>query len=738
MSKKRTVIISNRLPIRIEKHNDELIFLPSEGGLATGLGSIYKQGDNVWIGWPGYIPENEKEKQIITDKLAEMNLVPVFLSHEQLEGYYEGFSNEILWPIFHYRLSYAVFDQEYWMYYKQVNQLFHDTAVSLGLTLRDEIWIHDYQLMLLPKMIRKQHEMLSIGYFQHIPFPSDEILRSIPWRDELLMGLLGADLVAFHTFNDAQHFLNACSNILGLAYANNSIHLRDRNIYAEVFPMGIDFQKFDKLAQNSEVLDKAECLKQNFDNRKIILSVDRLDYSKGILERLKAYENLLRLYPELRDKIVLYMLVVPSRDTVDQYKALLNEIDRTVGHINSVYGLNEWTPIAYFYNSIPIEDLVALYVAADICLVSSLRDGMNLVCKEYIASKAHLKEGVLILSEFAGAAKELSESIQINPNSIDDITQAIHLAIYMPLDEQHKRMEKNIEIVRRFNIYHWVKIFFIRLREIKSKQKKRVTRQLKGAVLDDILQRYYEAERCLFFLDYDGTLVGFEKDAEKAVPTEQTYQLLDELQKRDHNQVVIISGRPHTTLNDWFGTKPYFLVAEHGAWSNYPEHVWESQPELSTRWKIPVKRIMHKFTNLTAGAHIEEKSYSLAWHYRRVQVGLAQMRSQELIERLRYLIPQYGLQLLDGHKVIEIKNSELSKGTAAMDIVQHFNPDFIFAIGDDSTDEDMFFELPDSAVTVKVGSRHSAAKYYIENQEDVNNLLSQFIRKGDKQTDQIK
>lgn len=729
MLKKRTIIISNRLPIRIEKHNGELLFLPSEGGLATGLGSIYKQGNNVWIGWPGYIPENKAEEKLIIDKLAPLNLIPIFLSKEELQGYYEGFSNEILWPIFHYRLSYAVFDKEYWMFYKQVNQRFSEAALALSLNLKDEVWIHDYQLMLLPQLIRQHHELVSIGYFQHIPFPADEIFRCIPWRDELLEGLLGADLVAFHTYNDAQHFLNSCINILGLSYTNNSVHLRDRNIYVEVFPMGIDFDKFDNLAQDPIIQEKSKSLKQNFRNRKIILSVDRLDYSKGITERLEAYENLLQVYPELRDKVVLYMLVVPSRDTVDQYKALLDEIDRMVGHINAVYGLNEWTPIAYFYNSLPVEELVALYVAADICLVTSLRDGMNLVCKEYVACKAHRTDGVLILSELAGAAKELTESIQINPNAIDDITQAIHLAIYMPADEQQKRMQKNVEIVKKFNIYHWVKIFFIRLREIKSIQKKRITRKIQPELRETLVKQYRSAKKRLFFLDYDGTLIGFEKDAESATPTSRIYKLLDELKDPAANQIVIISGRPHTDLDRWFGTKPYFLVAEHGAWSNYPEHRWTSKPDLSTRWKIPVRRIMHRLSYMTPGAVIEEKTYSLVWHYRRVQVGLASMRSQELIESLRYLLPQYGLQLLIGDKVIEVKNSELNKGTAAMDIVNHFKPDFIFAIGDDSTDEDMFFELPNTAVTVKVGSKSSAARYYVEDQEEAVEFLSHFVQK---------
>jgi trehalose 6-phosphate synthase/phosphatase len=612
------------------------------------------------------------------------------------------------------------------MYYKQVNQHFLDAALAMDLTLKDEVWIHDYQLMLLPQLVRQHNDQLSIGYFQHIPFPADEIFRSIPWRDELLEGLLGADLIAFHTYNDSQHFLSACVNILGLSNNNNKVDVRDRNAYIEVFPMGIDFDKFYKLAQDPAVTEKAESLKEHFQQRKIILSIDRLDYSKGIIQRLEAIEQLLQSYPELQEKFVLYMLVVPSRDTVPQYKSLLDEIDRMVGHINSVYGSNEWTPITYFYQSLPIEDLTALYVAADICLVTSLRDGMNLVCKEFIACKAPSLNGVLILSELAGAAKELTEAVQINPNAIHDMAQAIHLAMYMPLDEQKKRMKKNVEIVRKFNIHHWVRIFFSRLREIKTIQKKRITRKINDDIKQKFIKQYKRYHKRLFFLDYDGTLVGFHKDADAAVPTEELYQLLDDIQSHPDNQVVIISGRPHTILEKWFGSKPYFIVAEHGMWTNYPDHDWHNKHNISTQWKVPIKRIMQKFVNLTPGASLEEKSSSLAWHYRRVQSGLGQMRAEELAENMRYLLSQYELQMLMGDKVIEIKSNKLNKGIAAVAITEHYKPDFIFAIGDDATDEDMFYELPHTALTVKVGNKNSAARYFVDDQKEAVALISVF------------
>ncbi|MDH5826784.1 MULTISPECIES: bifunctional alpha,alpha-trehalose-phosphate synthase (UDP-forming)/trehalose-phosphatase [Sphingobacterium] len=739
MYKKRTIIVSNRLPIRIERQDNELVFISSEGGLATGLGSVYKSDENIWIGWPGIIPLDTAEEEIITTRLAEFNLIPVFLTEEELKGYYEGFSNEVLWPVFHYRPSYAVYRTTDWETYISVNEKFCSVIARQNVQEKDEVWIHDYQLMLLPQMVRKSYPSIAIGYFQHIPFPNDEVFRSIPWRNELLNGLLGADLIGFHTFNDTQHFLNSCSHILGLNVYNNCLHAGGRSIFTEVYPMGIDYDKFAQLANSKPIQARAQEIKDYYKDQKIILSIDRLDYSKGILERLLAYENLLLTYPELKEQVLLYMIVVPSRDHVAQYKQLLDEIDRTVGHINAIYGSNEWTPIAYFYNSYPLEELSALYVAADICLITSLRDGMNLVCKEYIASKEN-SNGVLILSELAGAAKELTQAIQINPNATDQVTAAIYQALHMPVTEQRRRLQDSIDIVKKFNVRHWVRLFFNRLREIKVFQQNEMARRINTQTKESILDQYNRAKRRLFFLDYDGTLIGFQNDAAAAIPTRSLYDTLNMLQEDDASQVVIISGRPHETLDSWFANERYFLVAEHGAWSNYPTHKWQSGAILSTRWKIPVKHIMSKFANNTAGCVIEEKSYSLAWHYRKAQPGLGQLRALELVESLRYLVQQHGLQLLMGDKVIEVKNSELNKGKAAMDIVNSYKPDFIFAIGDDATDEDMFLELPSTAITIKVGNKKSAAQFYVDSQQEAIQLIEYFAynKNSQQQNDTVK
>src|SRR5690606_20107373 len=350
-----------------------------------------------------------------------------------------GFSNGILWPLCHYRPSYMVLKKEYWLSYCAVNEKFAKTALE-QLSPGMRVWVHDYQLMLLPALLREQLPDTSIGYFHHIPFPAMELFKMLPWREELLIGLLGADLVGFHTFENVDNFLDSCFVILNLPKSINQLKVKGRSVLVDVFPMGIDYNKYHTQATLPPTTQYADNLRDLYRDQKIILSVDRLDYSKGILQRLQAFEILLNDHPEWRQKIVLHMLIVPSRDQVGQYKKLRNEIDRTVGNINAVYGRPGWQPIAYYYNSLPFPELAGLYVAADICLITSLYDGMNLVSKEYLASKNNTT-GVLVISEFAGASRELSDALVINPYAIHQTGETLLRAIKMPKKEQQERLQ---------------------------------------------------------------------------------------------------------------------------------------------------------------------------------------------------------------------------------------------------------------------------------------------------------
>ncbi|MDM8177467.1 MULTISPECIES: bifunctional alpha,alpha-trehalose-phosphate synthase (UDP-forming)/trehalose-phosphatase [Olivibacter] len=718
----KTIIVSNRLPVKIVEENNELSFIPSEGGLATGLGSIYKEGNNIWIGWPGVDVQGEREQREVTQRLKSLNLIPVFLNKEEIKRYYEGFSNEVLWPIFHYLSTYANYNYQNWLAYVQVNQKFADIILR-ELNPGDTVWVHDYQLLLVPGLIRLKQPEVSIAFFNHIPFPSQELFRLIPWRKELLRGMLGADLLGFHTFDDVRHFLSAATHLLPIHADANRLRVENRIVLAEPFPMGMDSEKFSRLGNDPEVLAHIQNFKQNFNGKKIILSIDRLDYSKGIIQRLNAFELLLSKNPEYIEQVTLYMIVVPSRDTVPQYKRLKDEIDRLVGHINARFRTFEWHPIAYFYHGYPIEIISALYNVADVCLVTPMRDGMNLVSKEYVASRND-NTGVLILSEMAGASKELNDALLVNPNNISEIRKALITALNMPKAEMEERMKAMRAVVFKFNIKHWVKIFMNRLQDVKQMQKNSMANLVKASIRLAIQERYKAARNRLLLFDYDGTLVGFKKEIDEASPDLALYNLLDAFVADKKNTLVIISGRKHTTLEQWFGAKNYTLIAEHGAWKKNSVGDWEQVPGLSTNWKSEVQKLMEDYTDKTPGSFIEEKSYSLAWHYRKVQKGLGSLRANELMDNLQYHLNAYGLKMLDGDKVVEVKNADVNKGRATLNLLHDTDYDFILAIGDDRTDEDTFKALPEKAISIKVGSNVSAAKYYLEDQEEVRDLLT--------------
>ncbi|WP_257669337.1 bifunctional alpha,alpha-trehalose-phosphate synthase (UDP-forming)/trehalose-phosphatase [Parapedobacter tibetensis] len=730
----KIIIVSNRLPVKIMQDGDNFVIQPSEGGLATGLASIHEEGENLWIGWPGLSQEALGDLDPFTAKLNKLRLVPCYLNEEEINGFYEGFSNEILWPIFHYISMYANYDFNNWEIYKRVNEKFRDIILQY-VQPNDTIWIHDYQLLLLPGLLRTSLPEATIAYFQHIPFPSQELFRLIPWRRELLEGMLGADLLGFHTFDDVRHFVSSATRIAGIRSHSNRLEVDGRAVFVEPYPMGIDSERFSKLSADNDVLQGVSQLKENYKGQKIILSIDRLDYSKGILQRLEAFDLLLAENPDFHKKLTLYMIVVPSRDTVPEYQKLKDQIDRLVGQINAQYGSYDWYPIAYFYHSYPVKEIVTLYHTADICLITPLRDGMNLVSKEYVACKNDCS-GVLILSEMAGASNELIDALIINPNNIHDIRDAIIKALQMPEPEMKKRMEAMRSVVFKFNIHHWAKLFLNRLQEIRTMQTSTRARLVGDHVEQTMLSQYQRATSRLLLLDYDGTLVGFQNDIDKASPDEELYTILDALDADIYNHLVIISGRKHETLARWFAGKKYTLVAEHGVWIRESESDWQLRRGLSNAWKTEVAPLMESYADRTPGAFVEEKSFSLAWHYRKVQEGLGVLRASELKKSLRDFSSTGGLQLLDGDKVLEIRLAEVNKGRATLDILHGNTYGFILAIGDDSTDEDTFMALPPEAFSIKVGDAISAARFYMKRQTETRALLRKLANISKANTEQ--
>ncbi|MBC8109942.1 MAG: bifunctional alpha,alpha-trehalose-phosphate synthase (UDP-forming)/trehalose-phosphatase [Verrucomicrobia bacterium] len=727
----RLITISNRLPVSVKRIDEKLVYESSVGGLATGLSSTQSVRENFWVGWPGGTFDSPYDQMELRQKMSEKNMHPVFLSENDYEKFYEGFSNKTVWPLFHYFTQYTRYNKGYWDAYKRVNQQFCDEIVRIA-NADDIFWVHDYQLMLLPGMLRKKFPNATIGFFLHIPFPSYEIFRGLPWRQEILEGILGADLIGFHTYDYVRHFLSAATRILSLDHYLGRINLDNRVAEVDSFPMGIDFDKFAKAVYEKETIREIIELRQQFGDYKIMLSVDRLDYSKGILQRILSFERLLEEYPEYRGKVTLLMVIVPSRSGVDQYASLKEQIDEAVGRISSKFSTIRWTAIHYFYRSLPFHTLAALYYMSDIALVTPFRDGMNLIAKEYIASKID-QTGVLILSEMAGAAKELTEAILVNPNDINDIVKAMNQAITMPAEEQNTRNAAMQQTIKRYNVHRWTEVFLTHLKDSRTATEKIQRKQFDEQILQEITESYNQSEKRLLLLDYDGTLVGFQDEPQKASPDEKLLELLKNLTENPDNQLFVVSGRDKDTLQNWLGHLNLGIVAEHGVWTKYPLQEWSQAGILDQDWKPEIRQIMEYFVDRTPGSFIEVKDFSLVWHYRKVDTGLAEMRVHELIDTLAQYITAHRLQIMEGNKVIEIKNSGVNKGHAAGKLAERMPAgSFVLCAGDDYTDEDMFKSLANNAnaYTLKVGKGATAAKYNVKSNQEVLDLLHVLSEQG--------
>ena len=716
-------IISNRLPLKVSKSDNDFIYERSEGGLATGLGSLQDFTDRHWIGWPGIFSDDENDKVEISSVMLKENFHPVFLSEEQIVNYYEGYSNSMIWPLCHYFYTYIQYESKFWETYQEVNRLFCDEAIKL-LHPDDVVWVQDYQLMLLPSLLREKIDGISIGYFHHIPFPSYELFRVLPERAEILKGLLGADLIGFHIHDYMRHFIDASYRVLGLDCDLDEIHVGDRIVHVDAFPIGINFDLHYNAILDESVQEMAKKFRENFGNHKLALSVDRLDYSKGILHRLKGFSLFLERHPEYRGEVSLVMVVVPSRDKVDRYADLKTKIDEMIGALNGTYSSLDWRPVYYFYHGFPFDELMALYHIANFALVTPLRDGMNLVAKEYVAAK-HNNPGVLILSEMTGAAAELKEALIINPNDVEEIEGALVDAMLMPEHEQQKRLLKMQKTVSKQSVNKWANDFVSELNEIKKKNFLLQNKKIGEKELKQISELYKRGKRRLLILDYDGTLVPIVKLPELAIPEDQLIQTLKALAADKRNTVVISSGRDADFLDKWFGELGLNLAAEHGAFYKARDK-WQENSTTTFPRDGELLSIMHQIVDKTPGSRLEVKKTSMVWHYRNCDKWLADLREKQLINALMMPCARLNLQIMRGTKMVEIKTVGFNKGTEAIRLMEMGNYDFVMAMGDDITDEDMFHALPAEAITIKVGSISNQARFSMP-QHDTNNFLNSLM-----------
>ena len=727
----RLIIVSNRLPVSISKKKGKLEIQPSPGGLATALRALHTEKKVVFFGWPGYIPENSNEHKFIESTLREEHkCFPVFLTRREIDKYYYGFANRTLWPLFHYFTSYCTFEQSEWEAYQHVNQKFFKKIIQDS-AATDTFWVHDYHLMLLPHLLRSYFPQTDIGFFLHIPFPSSEIFRILLWRNEMLEGMLGADLVGFHTYEYARHFLSSVLRLLGHENEFGAISIEDRIVTVDNFPMGVDAQNIMALLREESVKNDIKKFQKTVGNkdRKVILSVDRLDYSKGIPHRLQAFESFLFRYPEWREKLVYIMLCVPSRTKVRDYALLKQEVESLVGRINGRFGNPGWMPVHYLYRSFPFERLLPLYAIADIALVTPVRDGMNLVAKEYVAARTD-DSGVLVLSGTAGAEAELGEALVVNVYSKEDIVEALLQALEMSEEEQTRRMRTMRQRIIDYDIHHWTRCFISgieKMRDLKAQREhQRLTDKWKRKLLSD----YQAAKKRLLMFDYDGTLISFAKKPEDAKPDVELKRLLLLLAKKRKNQLAIVSGRDRLTMEQWLGDISCTLVAEHGAWIRVDTHSsWKAQKNISTEWKSQVMPILITYEARVPGSLVEDKEFGLAWHYRKANPELGEIRSCELFDNLNEFLANTDLQLTHGKKVIEVRPGGVNKGQAAQNLFMKDAYDFVLALGDDWTDEDLFKALPDSGYTIKIGYGPTKARFFLDSPQSCRRFLHDLTKK---------
>lgn len=727
----RLIIVSNRLPVSVGTKNGKIIMAESAGGLATGLltylGALRKRradSDYLWVGWPGETISKELEEPVKT-KLASRKLYPVYLSSEEKNDFYNGFCNDTLWPLFHSFPSMISYKEEQWQVYKRVNQHFARELLKI-IRPGDIVWVHDYHLMLLPGLLReKAPKDVQIGFFLHTPFPVFEIYRLLPdgWRKNILQGILGADLVGFHTYDYKQYFLGCAQRILGYEHTIDKISLSTRRVRVDVFPVGIDFLRFYNAPVRPGVFREKQKLKKTVGGSKIILSLDRLDYSKGIEKRLKGFEVFLEKNPEWRKKVVLIMVAVPSRTEVPRYKEMKKEIDELVGRINGRFGSVDWTPILYQYRDILFEELSALYNLSDLALVTPLRDGMNLVAKEYVASRRD-QTGVLILSETAGAACELGEAILINPNHVGEISDALKQALDMPKALQREGNRLMQSRLRRYDIVHWGDDFLNQLAEFSQEEKKALSGKLfLTADRVCLLKEFESAKKRLLLFDYDGCLVPFAKYPFLAQPSRELLDILARLVALPHTTTAVITGRDRKTIEKWLAPCGVNLSAEHGVWIKERGKNWKMTKSFRDDWKESILPLMRIFVDRVPGSFLEEKQFSLVWHYRLANPELASWRAKELTSNLLNLTFNMNVQVVPGNKIVEVRTAGTDKGNIALYFMDRGKYDFVLGLGDDVTDEDLFRALPERAWSIKVGAGQTAARHIIEGPGEVLALL---------------
>lgn len=743
----RLIVVSNRLPVTVSKdESGDWNFRVSSGGLVSALAGVKNKIPFIWVGWTGVEIASSDQDLMKARFYDEMSCYPVFLTEEDANLYYNGFCNDVLWPLFHYVPLPIVssdgerkFDVKYWHAYSKANHRFADAVMQIYQP-GDLVWVQDYHLMLLPSLLRKRLPDVTIGFFLHTPFPSSEVYRILPVRNKVLQGVLAADLIGFHTYDYASHFLSVCTRILGLESSPRGVKLKDHFAYVGIFPIGIDPNAFLNAMQSTSVKKRILFFENKFHGKKVVLGVDRLDYIKGVPHKLMAFEILLATQPEWKNNVVLVQIGVPSRTEVDEYKKLISQTNELVGRINAQYGsVEQGSPIIFINQSISFDDLCALYAVADVALVTSVRDGMNLVSYEYVVCQQD-RHGVLVLSEFAGSAQSLSSAIRVNPWNIEELASALHEALTLPERERRLKHQRLFQYVKKHTAAYWAQSFVKELQQIERNIKSRDTTRMQSLlrVSADILPEMQIRHRRLLLIEYEGTLVEPVALPDLAIPSMSLLRFLHRLSSEPENFVYIVSGRSRQTLQNWFGELNIGLISEHGCDYVHPGgEDWQTVVEKNDQsWKESVIPILQYFKERTPGAHLETKDKTITWHFRDADPLFGSWQAKELQLLLTESCVNLPVEVISGPKYLELRPESVSRVTAVQRIISE-RPDgidFAFAIGSDKADEDVFSFLNNSVrtndggvftLTCRVGGKsdNSSADKYVPDSDVVFRVL---------------
>jgi trehalose 6-phosphate synthase/phosphatase len=729
------VIASNRLPVRIATGPDGVQAAPTAGGLATALSGV--GGIASWIGWPGEVVAPELELEV-TAQLADSGLRPLFLDATEEREFYGRICNDTLWPLFHYFPHKLAITGDAWACYRHVNERFA-AAIADSAAPGARVWIHDFHLLLVPEMLRGLRPDVSIGFFLHIPFPSSEVYRLLPPREEVLRGLLGADYVGFHTGDYARHFRSACLRVLGLESEPDEIRYEGRSIGVGVDPIGIDTAAFRATLADPETESISRDLEDRYYGRRLVLGVERLDYTKGIPQRLRIFERFLEEDPTRAKTTTMLLVVVPSRLDSDEYVAQRDEIELLIARINGRFGQPGLTPVEYLHRSVGRSELVALYRRADVMMVTPLRDGMNLVAQEFALSQAAegppvRHRGTLLLSEFAGAARVLPGALLVNPWDIDGTATKLADALDLGRGERRRRLDTMAARVEDLDSGLWATRFLTQLDLYAAAERcpsalDAQDPRPRGA----LLRRFADAGRRTLLLDYDGTLREFEALPELAAPTSEITSLLGRLASLPATDVHIVSGRQPETLEQWFGELPVHLCAEHGVVARTAGANWRTLVHADLSWLPEIEEFLAEQMDDVPGGVLEKKRYGVAWHYRQAEPEYGVWRARELRVALEQRLARLPVEVLSGNRVIEVRAQGVHKGVYVRHLFERgVGPsELVIAAGDDRTDRQMLEALPQGAVGIHVGALAAeldalgCVAYTLDSPADVRALLGE-------------